>query len=234
MVESCQTLLIIAQCIKLKEKRVGMFNDRVDAAEQLVAKLEQFKDVPNTIVLAVPRGGLPIGNIIAKQLNVPLDIILTKKIGAPFNPEFAIGAVTPDSYFINVQYDNPTYAEYIKREVPRIQELLKKRAQTYRGSGKASVPLTGKTVIIVDDGVATGRTLLAAVQAIKKQKPRRIVIATPVIPPDAKELLEQQADEVISVITPSYLGAIGEFYQDFSQVSDEEAMQILQSFGSAT
>jgi len=207
-----------------------MFINRLDAAQQLVERLSQFKNIPNIIVLAVPRGGLPVGAIVAKALNAPLDIILTKKIGAPFNPEFAIGAVTPESYFINVQYDNPTYARYIEEEVARIQELLNKRALTYRGE-KEALQLTGKIIIIVDDGVATGRTLLAAVQAIKKQKPRRIIIATPVIPPGAKEMLQKEANEVISVITPDYLGAIGEFYQDFSQVSDEEAINILQSYG---
>jgi len=206
-----------------------MFNNRIDAAEQLAAKVAQFKDKPNTIILAVPRGGLPVAKIIAEQLNAPLDIILTKKIGAPFNPEFAIGAVTPESYFINAQYDDPKYAEYIATEIPQIQELLKERASRYR-KGKKRTPLTDKTVIIVDDGVATGRTLLAAIQTIKKENPHKIVIATPVIPPDAKKLLKQEVDDVISVITPDYLGAIGEFYKDFSQVSDEEAIQILNSF----
>ena len=204
-----------------------MFKNRIDAANQLAEKIEHLKKLPQLVVLAVPRGGLPIGAILAQILHAPLDIILTKKIGAPFNPEFAIGAVTPESYFINVQYDNPAYAEYIEQQVPLIQTLLKERAKKYR-AGKEPISITGKNVIIADDGVATGRTLLAAVKALKKDKPRTIVIATPVITPEVKKILEEEVEEVISVITPEYLGAIGEFYEDFSQVDDEAAIKILQ------
>lgn len=213
--------------IKKQKGDFLMFKNRDDAAFKLAEKIEHLKKLPQLIILAVPRGGLPIGSILAKTLHAPLDIILTKKIGAPFNPEFAIGAVTPESYFINVQYDNPAYAEYIDHQVPLIQNLLKERAKKYRG-GKEPISITGKNVIIVDDGVATGRTLLAAVKALKKDKPRTIVIATPVITPEVKKRLEEEVDEVISVITPEYLGAIGEFYEDFSQVDDEEAIKILQ------
>ena len=215
-----------------KENRGGfrMFINRTDAAKQLEEKVKHLKEVTQPLVLAIPRGGLPIGAHIASFLGAPLDILLTKKIGAPFNPEFAIGAVTPDSYFVNVQYDNPDYQQYIEQEVSKLQSLLKKRGELYR-QNKPAHNLTGKTIIIVDDGVATGRTLLAAVQSIKKQKPHRIIIVTPVIPPEAQQMLSEHVDEVISILIPNYLGAIGEFYQDFSPVSDDEAMKIFQAFG---
>jgi putative phosphoribosyl transferase len=209
-----------------------MFKNRIDAATQLAQRIAHLQNHPQLLVLAIPRGGVPVGAIIAEKLKAPLDIIFTKKIGAPFNPEFAIGAITPETSFINVQYDNPTYTTFLETEIPRLQSLLKERALKYR-NGKEKPFCTGKTIVIVDDGVATGRTLLAATEAIKKQHPRKIIIATPVITPEVKKMLEQKVDEVITVIEPSYLGAIGEFYQDFSPVEDETAIKILQSSGYA-
>ncbi len=231
-----------------------MFANRTDAAKQLLQKLGEFKNNPDVIVLAIPRGALPMSAIIAHALNAPLDIILTKKISAPFNPEFAIGAATPESYFIDPAYKRAELEDYIEQEVANVQQLLKERAQTYRGKKKA-LTVKDKIVLLVDDGVATGRTMLAAIQALKQQAPpeqvtpeqvtpeqappeqnnpelgpKKIIVAVPVISPDAKALLEQYANRVISVITPQGLGAIGQFYREFPQVSDEEAKRILQEY----
>ena len=204
-----------------------MFIDRLDAARQLTPSIAHLKKKSNLIVLGIPRGGLPVAAAIARELHAPLDIILTKKIGAPTNQELAIGAATPAAFFLDNNYSvDPVY---IKNKVHEIQELLKKRAQLYRQDAPA-LPLANKTVIIVDDGVATGHTMYAAVLDVKKQKPREVIVVTPVISPEARELLEQETDEVISVITPPDLGAIGAYYRNFEQVSDKEAAHILQSF----
>ena len=241
------------------KKGGSMFTNRTDAAKQLLQKLGEFKNNPDVIVLAIPRGALPMSALIAHALNAPLDIILTKKISAPFNPEFAIGAATPESYFIDPAYKRAELEDYIEQEVANVQQLLKERAQTYRGKKKA-LTVKDKIVLLVDDGVATGRTMLAAIQALKQQVPpeqdypeqappeqvtpeqappeqnnpelgpKKIIVAVPVISPDAKALLEQYANRVISVITPQGLGAIGQFYREFPQVSDEEAKRILQEY----
>lgn len=203
-----------------------MFIDRKDAAQQLTQRLVHLKNKQNLIVLAIPRGGLVIGSIVANALHAPLDIILTKKIGAPYNKEFAVGAATPTFFFVDPEYQKSTL---VQQEISDVQELLKRRAQLYR-QGKPAASLMNKTVIITDDGVATGHTMRAAVLDAKKQNPKEIIIATPVIAPEAKQQLEQNADEVISVITPPDLTAIGAYYQNFDQVSDEEAMHILQTF----
>jgi putative phosphoribosyl transferase len=206
-----------------------MFHNRTDAAKQLVKKLSEFEQDPQVVVLAIPRGALPMGALIARALQAPLDVVLVKKVGAPFNSEFALGAATYDTYFIDPLYERADLTEYIKQEVARVQSLLKKRERTYRGK-KSAIRLKNKTVIIVDDGIATGRTMYAAISAIKKQNPQKIIIATPVISPDTKRELEKRVDRVISVITPQNLGAISQFYQEFPQVSDEEAQHILQTY----
>lgn len=206
-----------------------MFADRADAAGQLTALIIEQVKTKDAVVLAVPRGGLPIGAAVATALKAPLDVILTKKIGAPGNPEFAIGAVTEHGYFVDPAYDTQELGNYLRTEIERIQELLAKRAHLYR-QGRSAPILRDKVVIIVDDGVATGRTLIAALNDVAQQQPRHIIIATPVITPDARELLHDYGARVISVLTPEHLQAIGQFYYDFSQVSDEEAIHILHAY----
>jgi predicted phosphoribosyltransferase len=206
-----------------------VFINRIDAAQQLVKQMSHFGHEPRVIVLAIPRGGLPIAARIADALHAPLDIMLTKKIGAPFNPEFAIGAVTLDTVFIDPLYNRPELQPYFTKESARIQTLLKKRVINYRGTAAAPI-LTHKTVIIVDDGIATGHTISAALAEIKKQNPHKIIIATPVIAQDTKKTLSGEVDEIISVLTPTTLNAIGEFYDQFEQLTDEQAADIFRAF----
>jgi len=206
-----------------------MFKNRTDAAEQLIPLLDDFKKNPEVIVLAIPRGAVPMGAQIAHALHAPLDILLTKKISAPFNSEFAIGAATPDSFFIDPSYERADLVDFIQQETANVQKLLKERARTYR-RWKQPLSVKNKIAIVIDDGVATGRTMLAAVHALQQQKPKEIIIAVPVISPEAKILLEQHGARVISVITPPSLGAIGQFYEEFPQVSDDEAQNILQDY----
>lgn len=201
-----------------------MFKDRVDAAQQLVIKLSGTK-IKNGIVLAVPRGGVPVGYEIAKALNLPLEIFLSKKIGHPNNPEFAIGSVTLNGTVVN---DNVMGADrdYINRQSNKILRELKEKFKTFM-DGKKSADLKGKTVILTDDGVATGSTLISAVKAIRKNSPEKIIIAVPVSPPTTVRILEQIADDFICLATPSDFLGVGQYYYDFSQVEDAEVIQLL-------
>ena len=201
-----------------------MFKDRVDAAQQLVIKLSGTK-IKNGIVLAVPRGGVPVGYEIAKALNLPLEIFLSKKIGHPNNPEFAIGSVTLNGTVVN---DNVMGADrdYINRQSNKILGELKEKFKTFM-DGKKSADLKGKTVILTDDGVATGSTLISAVKAIRKNSPEKIIIAVPVSPPTTTRILEQIADDFICLATPSDFLGVGQYYYDFSQVEDAEVIQLL-------
>ena len=203
-----------------------MFQDRTDAGMQLAEKLTFYKD-QDVVVLAIPRGGLPLGAIVAKALNAPLDVALIKKIGHPYNKEYAIGAVSLESVITSDTLN--ISKSYIEEETSRIRELLSKRYQEYYKKGKPH-DLKDKVVIIVDDGIATGNTLLATVELVYKQKPRSIVIAIPVAPPSSINKLENSSyvNEVICLETPHNFMAVGQFYEEFDAVSDEEAIQILQ------
>ncbi len=202
-----------------------MFKDRTEAGRELAALL-RTKVEPPVVVLAVVRGGVVVGVEVARAFEAPFDICLVKKIGAPFNPEFAIGAVSLDAYDIAPEYNTPDIRIYVQQEVARMQELLRTRAREYR-QGHSEVCVAGSNVVIVDDGVATGRTFLAAIKSVAHQKPKRIIAASPVMSSDAFEVLAQAADSVISVLVPESLYAIGAFYQDFHQLSDQEVKDIL-------
>lgn len=204
-----------------------MFRNRIDAANQLAAELLRFKS-KNTVVIAIPRGGLPIGSIVAISLDAPLDIILTKKIGHPLNKEFAVGAVSLHNRVLN---DNIDLSQgYIENETKRIRKLLQNRHDQYYKKHKPQ-NLKDKTVIIVDDGIATGNTLLATVDIVHQQCPKAIVVAVPVAPASAIKSLRaiSYVDEVICLRTPYYFEAVSLYYTDFKAVSDEEAIEILEA-----
>ncbi|MBI4059921.1 MAG: phosphoribosyltransferase [Elusimicrobia bacterium] len=205
-----------------------MFRDRLEAALRLARELGRYRGAGNAIILAVPRGGLPIGSVLARELDLKLDVILTKKIGHPANPEFAIGAVSLTDEVLDrgVIESEAIPSEYIFSEIERIRASLRSRYRMYRG---ASNPLsvTGKTVILTDDGAATGRTLFVAIDLLRRQAARKIVVALPVAPPDTVELLKKRADEVVCLDVPDDFMAIGQYYGDFSQISDEEAVDLL-------
>ena len=205
-----------------------MFHDRLDAAARLSRELRSYRGRKDAVVLAVPRGGLPIGGALSRELDLKLDVILTKKIGHPDNPEFAIGAVSLANEEIDaaVVERESIPPEYIAAEVKRIRESLRRRYQMYRGAAQP-LAVSGNTVILTDDGAATGRTLLAAIDLLRAQGAGKVVVALPVAPPDTAALLESRADEVVCLMVPEDFMAIGQFYEDFSQVSDEEAVGIL-------
>lgn len=207
-----------------------MFDNREDAGQQLSKKLSQFKDSP-VVVLAIPRGGLPIGAIVAKSLKAPLDVALTKKIGHPYHKEYAIGAVSLDSVILGDAQNIPS--SYIGEETIRIRKALEEKQKRYYKEKKPT-RLQGKIVIIVDDGVATGNTILATVELVAKQGPDKIIVAIPVAPPSAVRKLKRSSyvDEVICLATPSNFMAVGQFYVEFGQVSDQEAIRLLEECNS--
>lgn len=201
-----------------------MFKDRNEAAILLAKKLDKYKH-KDGVVLAVPRGGLPVGFIIAKELGFPLEVVLSKKIGHPRNPEFAIGSVSLHGAIINDGVLDVS-TDYIQNEANRIQKSLKEKFKLYMGKRK-QINLKDKTVIIVDDGIATGSTILATIDVIRKSGPREIIVAVPVAPPSAVDKFTNAVDEFICLLIPDDFMGVGQFYENFSQVSDEEAIQIL-------
>ena len=206
---------------------MNLLRNRVEAGKQLAQALKTASE--NAIVLAVPRGGVVVGYEVAKALGLPLDVIVTKKIGAPDNPELAIGAVAEDGTFI---LDDDLVdrlfipKDYIKEEVERQRREIQRRLLRYRGD----VPypsLKNREVIVVDDGVATGSTLKAALRLLRHKGAKTVTVAVPVGPPDTIRELEKLADRVVCLQTPEPFYAIGQFYVDFSQTSDEEVSELL-------
>ncbi len=200
-----------------------IFTDRIEAGQRLASALAKYKGARNAVVLAIPRGGVVLGYIVSKELGLPLEIELVKKIEHPLSPELAIGAVSMTGRIINNGH-GATSRNYIEAETLRIRELLTARYKKY---SRNPVNWHGKVVIIVDDGIATGSTVFAMIDLLKKDMPEKIVIATPVGPRHTIQSLRGLADEVISLETPEDFFAISEFYEDFEQVSDEEVMQML-------
>lgn len=203
-----------------------MFKNRIDAGTQLAQKLLQFKN-ENSVVLAIPRGGLPIGAIVAKTLNAPLDVALSKKIGHPYHKEYAIGAVSLEGIILDDAVG--ITKGYINEETARIRKILKARHRQYYKK-RSPENLKDKTVIIVDDGIATGNTLLATVELVNKQKPAKIIVAIPVAPRSAIQRLENTPNvaEVICLLVPYNFHAVGQFYEEFYQISDQEAIRLLE------
>lgn len=208
------------------------FKDRTDAGQQLASAIAE-RGFGADLVLAIPRGGLPLGRAVADTLGVPLDIVVASKISAPNNPEFAIGAAASDG---SAWLDRDTIERlgveepYVEREREREAENARTKAERYRGD-REPTDLGGKSVVVVDDGVATGSTAIAAVRLVRAQDAAQVVLAVPVGPPDTIAELEAEADEVICLATPSQFRAVGQFYDRFDQVSDEEAIGYLESGG---
>lgn len=204
------------------------FEDRKEAGRLLAASLKGLSG-KDTVVLGIPRGGIVIANEISRALNSELDIILSRKIGAPGNPELAIGSVGENGrFFLNKNLALRVRADktYIETEKARQLTEIKNRIRLFR-QFKANVPLKGKTVIITDDGVATGATMQAALWECRGEDPKKLIAAVPVGARESVELLAEHADEMIVLRAPENLGAIGQFYKNFEQTSDEEVLEIL-------
>lgn len=202
------------------------YADRSEAAYLLADQLKQYSGQEG-IVLAVPRGGVPLGIIVARELHMPLELLMTKKIGHPMNPEYAIGAVSLTDQMIVPHED--VGQDYIERETRWIRKKLQDNYRKFMGDHQP-LPLKGKIIIIIDDGMATGNTLLSTINILRKQQPQKIVVAVPVAPASAMEKIRPLVDELIVPLVPAHFYGVGGFYEDFQQVSDDEVISLLQDY----
>ena len=214
-----------------------MFRNRCDAGQQLAQKLAKFA-TQDPVVLALVRGGLPVGLEVAEALHAPLDIVLVRKIGAPYQAELAVGAVAdgPEPEVV-VNPDILKFvalpAGYVEQEAKAQLAEIERRSKLYLRN-RRRIAIAGKTAIVVDDGIATGATTRAALHAVRLQKPKRLVLAVPVAPQSTIDALREDADEIVYLQTPEPFHAIGFFYADFHQVSDEEVISILERAARST
>lgn len=204
-----------------------MFTNREDTGSLLAEKLIKFSNNKDAVIVAIPRGGVPVGYVIAKKLNLPLEIVLSKKIGHPLHKEYAIGAVTLKGRVLSDTASNVSKI-YLEEETQHIRELLKQRYNLYYAD-RVPLKLKDLIVIIVDDGVATGNTLISSIKLIQQEQPLKIVVALPVAPPSALKRIEElpSVDEIICLLAPKDFRAVGQFYRDFNQVKDEVVIQLL-------
>lgn len=207
------------------------FTDRADAGRQLADRLARTALPPPVVVLALPRGGVPIGVEVARRLGAPLDLLLVRKIGAPWQPELAVAAVV-EGDGPELVIDEETLAasgadrRHVQDEVPaQWQEIERRRARYLKG--RARPELEGATVVVVDDGIATGTTVRAALQALRRRRPGRLVLAVPVAPADTLARLRAEVDELVCLVTPEPFRAVGLHYRDFHQVEDDEVVAAL-------
>ena len=202
------------------------FKDRHEAGKKLADKLSKYKNKKDVIILGIPRGGVEVGYDVAKKLRVPLSVVVTKKIGYPLNPEFAIGAASSEEYIVDDEYKD-LEKEYLKETVNEIKKEIKRRYNIYT---KGKIPeLKNKIVIIVDDGLATGLTMLVAIKYVKSKKPKKVIVATPVAARESFQKAKKQADEIVCLHVPMFFGAVGSFYEEFAQLEDMKVKNYLEA-----
>lgn len=205
------------------------FKDRKDAGERLSELLLKYKDNPAVIVLGLPRGGVVTAAPIATKLRAPLDIICPRKIGSPFDPELAIGAVTESGdVYLNADIVTSLGVEdaYINQQIVKEREIARARTALFRNK-LPPLELESKTVILVDDGIATGATMMAAIHSVRAQGALKVVVAVPVAPPDTYQKITNRVDEMVILDIPHLFFGVGEFYEDFRQTENEEVTKLL-------
>jgi putative phosphoribosyl transferase len=206
-----------------------MFENRQEAGRELAMLLNHYKNQPDTLILALPRGGVVVANEVAKLLHLPMDVIIARKVGAPFNPELALGAVTEigEGYFNEDLMEQIGISKgYLHNTIEKEVQEAKRRLKAYR-RGRPPLVLKGKTVILVDDGIATGATMKASIRSAKALGAKKIVVAVPVSSAETHLEIAQEVNEVVTLSSPEYFYAVGQFYNDFSQTTDEEVIAIL-------
>ena len=204
-----------------------VFQNRLDAARQLATALEPYRN-QNPLVLALPRGAVPMGKALAAALECDFDVVLVRKLGAPGHPELAVGAIDENGQTF-LQPQALLYgadADYLKAEKERQMHTIRRRRAQYTPL-RPPLKLAGRTAIVVDDGLATGATMTAALHSVRAQKPRKLVCAVPVASPEALENIGHLADEVVCLQAPEFFQAVGQFYRDFGQVEDSEVIALL-------
>ncbi len=203
-----------------------VFADRRDAGRRLAAALAHLRD-RRPVVLAVPRGGVVVGREVADALQAPLDVIVPRKLRAPFNPELAIGAVAEGgAVFVDEETGRGVGSAYLDQEIAAQRSEITRRVEVYR-AGRPLPPLEGTTTIVVDDGIATGATMVAALRAVRALGPAHLVAAVPVAPPEGVARLAREAHEVVCLSAQDLFHAVGQFYADFRQVEDDEVLKLL-------
>jgi putative phosphoribosyl transferase len=205
------------------------YKNRSDAGKRLAAKLQIYANRPDVIILGLPRGGIPVAFEVARKLQLPLDVFVVRKLGVPGHEELAMGAIASGGIRVlneDVVRSLNISGEIIESVAKRQSEELKRREQLYRGN-RPELDVQDLTVLLVDDGLATGATMRAAVQALRKQKPVSIIVAVPAAAPEACEELGNEADDIVCAITPDPFFSVGSWYEDFSQTTDEEVRQLL-------
>ncbi|MBD5805397.1 putative phosphoribosyl transferase [Azoarcus sp. Aa7] len=208
-----------------------MFKDREDAARQLAAKLKG-RPLKDPLVLAIPRGGVVTGAVLARELGAELDIVLARKLRARYDPELAVGAIGEDGEEYLADYARSVIGvddEYLQRERAHQIAEIDRRKERFRAVRPAA-EIAGRSVIVTDDGVATGATMLAALHVIRAKQPHELIVAVPVAPPDTLDTLARHCDQVECVLQPTWLGGISGFYGDFTQVEDDEALRLLREY----
>jgi len=206
-----------------------MFKNRADAGRKLVPLLAQYNNKKDTIVVGLPRGGVVTGYEVAKELHLPFDIVVPRKIGAPFNQEAAIGALTQDGSVIlnqTIMHKFDISQEDLMPTIKKEMQEAQRRLKIYRGD-KSPLEVHGKTVLLVDDGIATGYTMRAAIESLRTRGAEKIIVVVPVAPPDTVNQLLQNVDDVVCLFQPEFFGAVGRFYQDFGQTTDQEVIELL-------
>ncbi|TNE77440.1 MAG: phosphoribosyl transferase [Gammaproteobacteria bacterium] len=205
-----------------------MFRNREEAGGRLAGLLaERYRDAEG-VVYALPRGGVPLGAAVARELQMPLDLVIPRKIGHPGNPEYAVCAVTEGGELLCDEFER-TYLDedWLARRAREEVGEARRRRECYL-AGRESLAVKGKLAIVVDDGIATGLTMRAAILDLKARRPARIVVAIPVIPADTFELLQTEVDEVVAILVePNYLGAVGSYYMDFPQLDDRDVVELM-------
>jgi hypothetical protein len=211
-----------------------MFRNREDAARQLAAKLKG-RSLHKPLVLAIPRGGVVTGAVLARELGAELDVVLSRKLRAPGRPELAIGAIAEDGQvYLNHHVEGflETLEDYLIEERRYQLAEIARRRQLFRAA-RPQARVTGRSVIVTDDGIATGSTMIAALRAVKAQKPRELIVAVPVASPDRLEEVRPWCDDVVCLLTPEAFWAVGQFYADFTQVEDGQVVELLRKFAAA-
>lgn len=206
-----------------------IFKDRTDAGQKLAEKLVEFKE--DAVLYALPRGGIVVGAAIAQKLKIPLEIIIARKIGHPLEPEFGIAAISENGHLVkNEEIVATVDQEWFKDEISRQRERAQEERQKFTGN-RPVISAQNRVAVLVDDGVATGLTLLAAIEDLKDQKPAKIIVAVPVIPPDVAQKIQSLVNQLVALEIPAqFAGAVGAYYENFSQVSDEEVIALLKDY----